>query len=72
MKKLILIISITCSGVLLANAQSRRVVVTPAKRIMLHSRPVAAVPTARVVVVKPAPVVVVKPALRRRIVVVNH
>jgi len=72
MKKFILMISITFSGVSLANAQNRTVVVTPAKRIIVHTRPVVAVPAARVVVVKPAPMLVVKPAWRRRVVLVHH
>ena len=72
MKKLILIISIAFSSVLLANAQRKIAVYTPAKRIIVHNRPVFVRPVASVVVVKPAPIVVVKPALRRRVIVVRH
>ncbi|MBO9673367.1 MAG: hypothetical protein J7577_07980 [Sphingobacteriaceae bacterium] len=72
MKKFILTISIAFSSVLLTNAQSRTVVVKPAKRIVVHTRPVNATPVAGVVRVKPAAIVVVKPAWRRRAVVVHH
>jgi len=72
MKKFILIISIAFWAALPANAQSRIVVRTPAKRIIVHTRPVNVRPVASVVVVKPAPIVVVRPTLRRRAVVVHH
>ncbi|KQR66953.1 hypothetical protein [Pedobacter sp. Leaf176] len=72
MKKLILTISIAFWAALPANAQSRIVVRTPAKRITVHTRRVNAKPVARIVVVKPAPIVVVKPALRRRVIVVRQ
>lgn len=72
MKKFILMISIAFSSVLLTNAQSRIVVRTPAKRIIVHTRRVNTKPLASVVIVKPAPIVVVKPALRRRAIVVRH
>lgn len=72
MKKFILMISIAFSSVLLTNAQSRIVVRTPAKRIIVHTRRVNTKPVARIVVVKSAPIVVVKPALRRRVIVVHH
>jgi hypothetical protein len=71
MKKFILMISIAFSSVLLTNAQSRIVVRTPAKRIIVHTHRVNTKPVARIVVVKPAPIVV-KPALRRRVIVVHH
>lgn len=72
MKKFILITSIAFGGALPANAQSRIVVGTPAKRIIVHTRPVNVTPVARIVVVKPTPIVVVKPTLRRRVVIVHH
>lgn len=72
MKKFILIISMALSGVLLANAQRRTIVVSPAKRIIECTHPVTAIPVAKVAVVKPGPIVVVKPALRKRIVVIHN
>ncbi|NII83741.1 MULTISPECIES: hypothetical protein [unclassified Pedobacter] len=72
MKKFILIIGIAFSSVLLANAQRKIAVYTPAKKIIVHHRPILVKPVASVVAVKPAPVVVVKPVFRRRVVVVHH
>jgi len=72
MIKFILMISIALSSVSLTNAQSRTVVVKPAKKIVVHTRPVHTPPAARVVIVRPKPIIVVKPALRRRVVVVHH
>jgi len=72
MKKFILITSIAFWAALPANAQSRIVVGTPAKRIVVPTPLVNAAPIARIVVVKHAPIVAVKPALRMRVVVVHH
>jgi hypothetical protein len=81
MKKIILILSLACAGILNASAQTRVIVRTPARRVVVTRRPVAApiravvaVPVRRTVVVRPAAAVVVaRPAvLRRRVVVVRH
>ncbi|MFA6086912.1 hypothetical protein [Mucilaginibacter sp.] len=80
MKKIILILSLACAGILNASAQTRVVVRTPARRVVVTRRPVV-VPV-RAVVVTPVRTVVVRPAaavvvarptvVRRRVVVVRH
>jgi hypothetical protein len=71
MKKIIVILSLACAGILSADAQARVVVRTLARRVVVTRRPVIA-PVRRIVVVRPA-VVVARPAVvRRRVVVVRH
>jgi hypothetical protein len=71
MKKIIVVLSLAFAGILSADAQTRVVVRTPARRVVVTRRPVIA-PVRRTVVVRPA-VVVARPAVvRRRVVVVRH
>jgi hypothetical protein len=76
MKKLILIIALATTSTLYASAQTR-VVVRPARKVVVVHRPVIApvrpvvVAPARAVVVRPY-VTVVRPAVRRGVVVVHH
>ncbi|RKR81953.1 hypothetical protein BDD43_2115 [Mucilaginibacter gracilis] len=72
MKKFILIIALAVTGSLYANAQTR-VVVTPARKVVVVRRPVrpVVVAPARAVVVRPH-VTVVRPVVRKRVVIVHH
>ena len=68
MKKFILIIALAITGSLYGNAQTR-VVVRPARKVVVVHRPV--ITPVRAVVVRPH-VTVVRPVVRRRVVVVHH
>lgn len=69
MKKIILILSLCCTGIFSTNAQTAVVACGPVRPVVVIRPPVVIAPVRRVVVVRPSVVTVVRPVTRRRVVV---